>query len=72
MNLRLFILGWRRRSLMILDNAGCPRWLAKLRCPALPAWGLLLNTLTEHGISTEDDIERRVEERRLRDESLDE
>jgi hypothetical protein len=38
-NWKLFALGWRRRSAMILDNAGCPPWLVKLRCPVLPGWG---------------------------------
>ena len=28
----LFIKGWRRRSLLLLDAAGCPPWLAQWRC----------------------------------------
>lgn len=27
-----FIKGWRRKSLLLLDAAGCPRWLAHWRC----------------------------------------
>ena len=44
---KLFILGWRRRSAMILDNAGCPMWLVRLRCPLRPGWGKMLDELAE-------------------------
>ena len=44
--LRLFLLGWRRRSSMILDAAGCPGWLIKRRCPTLNNWGTILHKLT--------------------------
>lgn len=27
-----FCVGWRRRSALILDNAGCPSWFIRLRC----------------------------------------
>lgn len=30
--IKLFLKGWRRRSLMLLDVAGCPPWLAHWRC----------------------------------------
>jgi hypothetical protein len=47
-----FRLGWRRRSIMILDYAvsnKCPRWLWALcrwRCrPQIKNWGTLLNLM---------------------------
>ena len=46
MNISLFILGWRRRSLLILDAAGCPARLARWRCPTLRNWGKVLHELT--------------------------
>ena len=27
-------IGWRRRSAIILDGIGCPRWLVARRCPS--------------------------------------
>lgn len=45
-----FIAGWRRRSAMMLDHAGCPPWLIWLRCkPGFingMLWGDLLYLLT--------------------------
>jgi hypothetical protein len=38
----LFREGWRKRSAMILDAAGCPLWLIKLRCPTIRGWGSVL------------------------------
>ena len=40
-----FLLGWRRRSAMMLDAAGCPYWLVKLRCPIMKGWGTMLREL---------------------------
>ena len=46
---KMFSLGWRRRSAMIMDAAGCSWWLIKYRCPMNnPGWGTLLYKLTEH------------------------
>ena len=42
---RVFRLGWRRRSAMILDNAGCPGWLIRWRCPVPRGWGRALEEL---------------------------
>ena len=58
MDLRLFILGWHRRSAMILDSAGCPVWLVRKRCPTMPGWGTLLNILAREvdpGLSWDDE-----------------
>lgn len=45
-----FVLGWRRRSGMILDGAGCPRWLSGWRCKPphelANRWGTILTILT--------------------------
>lgn len=41
----LFLEGWERRSAAMLDLAGCPTWLVKLRCPAMPGWGHVLDAL---------------------------
>jgi hypothetical protein len=41
----LFRLGWRRRSRMIMDTAGAPLWLTRLRCPANGA--RYLTTITD-------------------------
>ena len=41
--LQTFILGWKRRSRMLLDNAGCPLWLQRLRCPDIKGRGTFLN-----------------------------
>lgn len=30
--LSIFARGWQRKSLLMLDVAGCPRWLARWRC----------------------------------------
>ena len=43
--LRAFILGWRRRSAMLLDEAGCPGWLIRWRCPVPQAWGDLFRNM---------------------------
>lgn len=37
-----FCLGWKRRSRLLLDYAGCPMWLARLRCPVPDGWGRAL------------------------------
>ena len=42
----LFRLGWKRRSMMLLDAAGCPWWIIKRRCPTSDCWGTLLIALT--------------------------
>ena len=39
---RLFLEGWRRQSALLLDTAGCPVWLIRLRCPCVIAWGNIL------------------------------
>ena len=41
--LKTFVAGWRRRSAMLLDAAGCPRWLVRWRCPGLKGWGAFLD-----------------------------
>lgn len=41
--------GWRRRSRMYLDNAGCPRWLISLRCPMRNDWGGILADMEARG-----------------------
>lgn len=46
-DLDLFVEGWRRQSLMMLDAAGCPLWIAKLRCPTIKNWGSVLIKLTD-------------------------
>ena len=43
-------LGWRRRSMLLLDAAGCPGWLLNRRCPPIELpdgmkWGDLLYML---------------------------
>ena len=43
--LGMFLLGWQRRSAMILDNAGAPRWLIRWRCPKATGWGAVLDVL---------------------------
>jgi hypothetical protein len=45
--IELFRLGWHRRSMRILDAAGCPMWLNKWRCKPPVGWGALLMALTE-------------------------
>ena len=40
-----FLIGWRRRSALILDGAGCPMWLTRLRCPVRRGWGTVLDKL---------------------------
>lgn len=30
--LKVFVKGWQRKSIMLLDLAGCPYWLIKWRC----------------------------------------
>lgn len=45
MHWQLFRLGWFRRSAMILDEAGCPLWLIRLRCPVHKGWGILLDAI---------------------------
>ena len=45
-------LGWRRRSKLLLDAAGCPIWLQERRCPRMElpdgmCWGDLLYIMTE-------------------------
>lgn len=45
--LKLFLLGWRRRSALLLDNAGCPLWLTRRRCPPLQGWGRLLSEMAD-------------------------
>ena len=37
--LQAFLLGWRQRSAMLLDEAGCPEWLIRWRCPVPISWG---------------------------------
>lgn len=45
----LFRTGWRRRSALMLNTAGCPHWLIRWRCPksatVLAAFVALGNTL---------------------------
>lgn len=45
LNLKAFRIGWRRRSAMILDYAGAPVWLVRLRCRPPRNWGTLLYQL---------------------------
>jgi hypothetical protein len=43
-----FWIGWKRRSAIILDSAGCPIWLNRWRCGRPPkGWGRLLTELTD-------------------------
>ena len=42
----LLKVGWRRRSALFLDAAGCPPWLIKRRCPE-PDWGALTKLFQE-------------------------
>jgi hypothetical protein len=64
--LRLFLTGWRRQSALMLDAAGCPAWLIRLRCPTILAWGRILGRgsvlmFPEWGIKAED-VQKRIEE----------
>ena len=45
-DIKMFLMGWKRRSAIIMDNAGSPIWLTKWRCPTLRGWGTLLIELT--------------------------
>ena len=57
--------GWKQRRLIILDNAGCPRWLARLRCPTAKCWGDLLIALCEaRRIYPEAEMKRKEEDAR--------
>ena len=47
--LALFLRGWRRRSAMLLDAAGCPPWLWKWRCPVIREWGTMLQEADDAG-----------------------
>ena len=47
--LALFLRGWRRRSAMLLDAAGCPPWLWKWRCPVIRGWGTMLQEADDAG-----------------------
>ena len=38
--LYLLFIGWKRRSAHLLDIAGCPAWLWKLRCRVTDAMGV--------------------------------
>lgn len=42
MKLKEFLIGWRRRSAMILDYAGAPGWLIHWRCRPPRNWGTIL------------------------------
>ena len=55
----VFRVGWRRRSRLILDSAGCPMWLAKRRCPPLSkGWGTTLQLLAYlHGFNMYEEAE---------------
>jgi len=41
----LFRLGWQRRSRQLMDNAGSPLWLTRMRCPTARGWGRLVHML---------------------------
>jgi hypothetical protein len=43
----MFWLGWHRRSMIILDNAGCPMWLNRWRCKPPKGWGAMLGKLLD-------------------------
>lgn len=43
--LRDFLLGWHRRSALILDYAGVPNWLIRWRCRPMRGWGTIVNAL---------------------------
>jgi len=43
--LQVLILGWKRRSAMLLNEAGCPRWLIRWRCPVPVGWSDLYRTM---------------------------
>ena len=58
MNLFLFLKGWRQRSALDLDAAGCPHWLIRWRCNVI-IWGDILGRgspglLDSPGISAEE------------------
>ena len=53
----LFRTGWRRRSALMLNTAGCPHWLIRWRCGVI-IWGDVLGRgspglLDSSGISAE-------------------
>ena len=45
--LRDFLLGWRRRSALILDHAGAPCGLIRWRCRPMRGWGTVLRDLVD-------------------------
>lgn len=55
--LKLFIVGWKRQSATMLDEAGCPIWLIKWRCPESPDWGTWLEEFFKILPHEEDDSE---------------
>lgn len=44
---RDFLLGWGRRSALILDYAGASCWLIRWRCRPMRGWGTILNDLAD-------------------------
>ncbi|TXH11546.1 MAG: hypothetical protein E6R03_14260 [Hyphomicrobiaceae bacterium] len=61
--IKTFHKGWRRRSLLLLDAAGCPPWLAQWRCRLTrkeqAAYQALTDALTDdpYGVDYDDDDE---------------
>jgi hypothetical protein len=61
--IRMFRLGWRRRSMLILDAAGTPRWLSRWLCRPTRkerrAWSELSRRASEHP-GVDEEMRRRI------------
>lgn len=57
---KIFVKGWRRKSRLLLDLAGCPTWLARWRCRLTPtervAW-VAISDLVRRGEMYRDEDE---------------